>query len=148
MTASRLITTIAAASLLTACAAGLTSPDAISLRVIEIDQSAPADAPRLYLRGEMVNSGTEPFTNGGCTRPTIEIDRLGPTGWVTMPSLQSEELVVCIRAFTVDPGSTARFETTLVRSDRSLYPVRTRLRIRTPVAPTGEGPSAEFTLSR
>ncbi len=46
MTASRLITTIAA-SLLTACASDLTSPDAISLRILEINQSAPANAPSL-----------------------------------------------------------------------------------------------------
>lgn len=148
MTASRLITTIAATSLLTACASTPTESAGIRLRVIEINQTAPADAPFLYLRGELVNTGTEPFVNGGCTRPTIEIDSLGPTGWVTVPSLQSDELIVCIRAYTVDPGGTAQFETTVVRPNRSWYPTRTRLRVRIPVGPTRDGPSAEFMLSQ
>jgi hypothetical protein len=39
VTASRLITTIAA-SLLTACASDLASPDTIGVRTIEINQSA------------------------------------------------------------------------------------------------------------
>lgn len=139
---------IFAAFTLAACATTPTESSGVRLRLASASQSAPADANALFLEGEIVNSGSEPFVSGGCTRPTIVIDSLGTRGWVPLDVAQFEELIACIRPFTVDPGRTATFQAVLTRPRIGLFPTGVLLRARIPVGASTDGPSAEFVLRR
>lgn len=147
MSSSRAIIPLTAGfALLTACASSPTAVDAIRLRLLEITQSAPADAPVLFVKGEIVNASTEPMEGGGCERPDMAVDSLGASGWVELPINQSALLIQCIRAFTVDPGQTSVFETWFQRSNRVPFPRGVRLRLRVLRQGDAPGPTREFTL--
>jgi hypothetical protein len=141
-----------ALSLLTlaGCASVLTDPADIALRLTSVSQSAPADVLELFVEGELVNSGSVPFATGGCTRPRIAIDSLAPSGWVGIESSQTEQLIACIRPFTVEPGSTVPFFTSVRRPNFVPYPTGVRLRVRVPQGNDNGrgGPSREFILPR
>lgn len=145
MTAARLFTTLATSALVAGCATVSTAADAISLRIVEANQSAPADAPYLFLKGEIVNASTKPMRGGGCERPDIAIDSLGTHGWMPMEVNQSAELIICIRAFTVEPGQTAVFQTAF-QSRGGWFPTGKRLRLRVLRQGDAPGPTREFTL--
>lgn len=147
MPSSRAIIPLTAGSaLLTACASSPTAVDAIRLRLLEITQSAPADAPVLFVKGEVVNASTEPMEGGGCERPDMAVDSLGVRGWVQLPVRQSAKPILCIRAYTVDPGQTSLFQTWFQRSDGSPFPRGVQLRLRVLQQGTVTGPTREFTL--
>lgn len=133
---------------LAGCASSTTAPDGVTLRLTTVNQSAPADLLMLFVEGELVNSGARPFTSSGCTRPRVAIDSLGLGGWVPLESFQEEQLIACIREFTVEPGSTASFYTSLRRSPYAAYPTGVRLRVRVLTSENASGPSSEFTLPR
>jgi hypothetical protein len=95
-----------------------------------------------------VNSGSVPFTSGGCIRPMIAIDSLAPGGWVPVESSQSEQLIACVRGFTVEPGSTVPFFASVRRPNFVPYPGGVRLRVRVPTSEGKGGPSREFVLPR
>jgi hypothetical protein len=147
---SRLAPIALALVALGACATSLTDPVGIALRLTSVSQSAPADVLELFVEGELVNSGSVPFTSGGCTRPLIAVDSLAPSGWVGIESSQSEQLIACVRGFTVDPGSTVPFFTSVRRPNFVPYPTGVRLRVRVPHENDNGrgGPSREFVLRR
>ncbi len=128
-------------TLLTAVVACATSTevDDVRFRILDARQSAPADAWSLIVRGQLTNSGTTPIVSGGCLRPNIAVDSLAGDRWVDLQTRQSEELVVCIRAFTVDPGSTVEFDATFSRASLAAFPVEVPLRLR--VLPAGDTPA-------
>jgi hypothetical protein len=146
----RLALTALALLPLGACETMLSDPAGMALRLTSVSQSAPADVLEIFVEGELVNSGSEPFTSGGCTRPMIAIDSLAPNGWVGIESFQSEQLIACVRLFTVNPGSTVPFFTSLRRANYAPYPTGVRLRVRVPHGSDNGrgGPSREFVLPR
>ena len=136
-----------AAVLPAACATPTALAD-VELRITQVSQSAPADVLELFIDGELVNRDRLPFASSGCTRPMLAIDSLGSSGWVPIEAAQNEQLIACIRAFTVDPGQSAPFSTSLRRPGWSVFPTGVRLRARVLTASDGAGPTAEFILPR
>ncbi len=137
---------VAISCALAACASGPTAADAVALRILEVNQSAPADVPILFVQARIVNAGTEPLQGGGCERPDIAVDSLGSQGWAPIEVNQSAELISCIRAFTVDPGQSAVFQTWFQRPGRIPFPTGTTLRLRVLRPGDESGPTREFTL--
>jgi hypothetical protein len=145
--AGTLLTGALLASGAVACATS-TGQDDVRFRILEARQTAPADAWTLLVRGQLTNNSTEPLVSGGCLRPNIAVDSLAGDRWVDLNTRQSEELVVCIRAFTVDPGSTAEFDATFSRTNFSEFPAGVPLRLRVMPANDVPGPTVTFQLPR
>lgn len=130
-----------------ACATS-TGLDDVRFRLLDVVQSAPAGSPTLFARGQLTNSSTTPLVSGGCLRPNISVDSLTGGRWVAMNSQQSEELVVCVRAFTVDPGGTAEFDAYFSRPNRIAFPINVPLRLRVISQDDAVQPSVSFQLPR
>lgn len=137
-----------AAALVAACAALPAEGTGVALRIDRAVVTAPADAPSLQIDGALVNTGARPFSNGGCRRPNIVIDSLGAGVWVPLETSQYDDLIACLRAFTVDPGQTAAFSAGVTRPGHRPFPTGVRLRARVASDQSTGGPSAEFTLPR
>ena len=116
---------------LTGCDGGsATEPSALVLRVTSASQSAPADAPTLYIDAELTNTSRSEYTAAGCMRPYLAIDSLAGSTWVPMAASQSEELMTCILGYRVSPGTTGRFTTTFQRTVVGWFPRGVPLRLR------------------
>lgn len=143
---SLLIATVLGAG--TSACATSTGLEDIRFRVLDAVQSSPAGSPTLFVRGQLTNNSTVPLVSGGCLRPNISVDSLSAGNWVPMNSQQSEELVVCIRAFTVDPGGTAEFDAYFGRPNRVSFPIGVPLRLRVVAQNESQQPSATLQLPR
>jgi hypothetical protein len=138
---------VIAAGAVMACATS-TGLDDVRFRVLDAQQVTDAGTPYLYLRGQLTNSGTQPLVSGGCLRPAIAVDSLAGSRWVATDAQQWEELVVCIRAYTVDPGGTSEFDATFSRPERRAFPVGVPLRLRVLAQGDEAGPAVTMQLSR
>jgi hypothetical protein len=139
---------LAMALLIAACGTTPTEAvtDGVRFRLLSVNVSQPADADVLSLRGELTNTRRTPLVSGGCLRPTLAIDSATATGWAPVRTKQLEELIACIRAFTVDPGATVGFEATLYPDGAGLFTRTAALRLRVVDDSPGNGPVVPLTL--
>lgn len=122
----------------------------VRFRLLSVNITQPADADVLSLRGELTNTRSTPLVSGGCLRPNLAIDSATATGWAPISTRQSEELIQCVRAFTVDPGTTVPFEATLTPDPAvaGRFPRGVALRLRVIDTTPNDGPVVPLALER
>lgn len=139
---------LAATLAMSACEGSPTeaNTDGVIFRLLSVSVTQPADGDMLVLSGELKNTRIVPLVSGGCTRPNLAIDSATATGWAPIRTRQYEELIQCIRAFTVDPGATVRFEARLTPEGVGLFPRGPALRLRVIDETPNAGPVVPLVL--
>jgi hypothetical protein len=133
-----------AAVLLLGCAEA--APGVASLLVV--DARVVAGTPEiLRITADLTNGTNADYARTGCLRPAMTLDSIAGTEWVSMGALQDEELIQCVRTFTVAPGATQRFEAQFKRAGVSQkFPRGTSIRLRVLSPPAELEPFFIFTL--
>ncbi len=101
----------------------------------------------LRISADLTNGTDTDFARIGCLRPALALDSLAGTQWVPLGVLQPEELIQCVRTFTVKAGTTQRFDAQFTRAVATQkFPRGTPLRVRVISPPAELEPFFSFTL--
>jgi hypothetical protein len=118
----------------------VTGPSDGAFRLISA-QITKTEYEMLEVTLRLTNTGTTPLRSGGCMRPDLVIDAQTAGVWSPIDILQTAELVVCIQAYTLAPGTTGEFTTAFRRAKAAdLFPRDTPLRLRVVLQSGAEGP--------
>jgi hypothetical protein len=118
----------------------VTGPSDGAFRLISA-QITKTEYEMLEVTLRLTNTGTTPLRSGGCMRPDVAIDAQTAGVWSPIDILQTAELVVCIQAYTLAPGTTGEFTTAFRRAKAAdLFPRDTPLRLRVVLQSGAEGP--------
>jgi hypothetical protein len=106
-----------------------------------------SDYELLDITAQLTNTGTVPLRGGGCMRPDVAIDVQTAGSWTPLDVLQTSELVLCVQAFTLAPGTTSEFTTSFRRArSEDVFPRDRPLRLRVVLQSGSEGPVLPITI--
>ncbi len=124
----------------------VTGPSEGTFRLVSA-QVTKSDYEMLEVTARLTNTGTTPLRSGGCLRPDVAIDTQTAGGWSPLDVLQTAELVVCIQAYTLAPGTTGEFTTAFRRAKAAdVFPREVPLRLRVVLQSGSEGPVLPITI--
>ncbi len=133
-----------AAAMLVGCTTA--EPGVVSLKVV--DARVVSGTPeQLLITADLTNGTDADFQRTGCLRPAMTLDSIAGTQWIAMGVLLDEELISCVRTFTVAAGATQRIDARFRRAVPSQrFPRGTALRMRVISPPAELEPVFSFTL--
>lgn len=133
-----------AAVLLLGC--GEAAPGVASLLVV--DARVVAGTPEiLRITADLTNGTNADFVRTGCLRPAMSLDSIAGTQWVSMGVRQREELIQCVRPFTLAAGATQRYDAEFTLPDTSKrFPRGKSIRLRVLSPPAELEPFFIFSL--
>ncbi len=125
---------------------GTAAPGVASLQVVDA-RIVPGASETLRITADLTNGTDNDFQRTGCQRPAMTLDSLAGTQWVSMGALQDEELIQCVRTFTVAAGTTQRIDAQFRRAVPSqTFPRGTSIRVRVISPPAELEPFFFFSL--
>ncbi len=133
-----------AAFLLVGCSEA--APGVASLLVVDARVVA-GTLETLRITADLTNGTNAEYQRNGCLRPAMELDSIAGTQWVSMGVRQREELIACVRPFTLAAGATQRYDAEFTLPDTSKrFPRGKSIRLRVLSPPAELEPFFIFTL--